>query len=134
MITLLQSQTEIENARHLIYTFIATDPFLIFKNYVSNFCHSFFYSPLVSECMPWPSHQYRRERYDGGRNGTYLGGNDGNNSNGFVKGASPCLHYALGSSNQGEQTSAQWVRFAFHDFVTANTATGIEYVVLTRMY
>lgn len=72
-------------------------------------------------------------RYDG-RNGTYLGGNDGTNSNSFVKGASPCLNYALGSSNQGEQTSAQWVRFAFHDFVTANTATGIEYVVLTRMY
>ncbi|KAM0146237.1 hypothetical protein ACHAPG_011247 [Botrytis cinerea] len=50
--------------------------------------------------------------------------NDGTNSNGFVKGVSPCLNYALGSSNQGEQTSAQWVRFAFHDFVTANTTTG----------
>ncbi|ESZ91631.1 hypothetical protein SBOR_7993 [Sclerotinia borealis F-4128] len=50
--------------------------------------------------------------------------NDGTNSNGFLKDVSPCLNYASGSSNQGRQTSAQWVRFAFHDFVTADAATG----------
>lgn len=31
--------------------------------------------------------------------------------------------YPLGSSNHGEQTSAQWFRFAFHDFVTVEAAT-----------
>ncbi|KAF5875650.1 putative l-ascorbate oxidase protein [Botrytis fragariae] len=54
----------------------------------------------------------------------YRLGNDGTNSNGLLKGVSSFLNYALGSSNQGEQTSAQWVRFAFHEFVTADTATG----------
>lgn len=51
--------------------------------------------------------------------------NDETNSNGFLKGVSPCLNYALGS---GEQTSAQRVRFAFHDFVTANVANDTGYV------
>ncbi|KAF7904014.1 hypothetical protein EAF00_001348 [Botryotinia globosa] len=49
--------------------------------------------------------------------------NDENNLNAFVKGVCPCLNYALGSSTRGERTSAQWIQFVFHDFVTPDTAT-----------
>ena len=53
--------------------------------------------------------------------------NFGFNSNAFISAVSPCLNYfgfASDPKNRGEQTSAQWVRFAFHDFVTANLGAG----------
>ena len=49
------------------------------------------------------------------------------NSNGFIAAVSPCTNYigfASDPGDRGEQTSAQWVRFGFHDFVTADVATG----------
>lgn len=50
--------------------------------------------------------------------------NFGTNSDGFINAVTPCLNYATGSADQGEQSSAEWVRVIFHDFVTANTAAG----------
>ncbi|KAK6587424.1 hypothetical protein PZA11_000714 [Diplocarpon coronariae] len=53
--------------------------------------------------------------------------NGGYNAAPFFAAVSPCSNYAgfaEGGPNQGEQTSAQWVRFAFHDFVTADVAAG----------
>jgi hypothetical protein len=53
--------------------------------------------------------------------------NAGMNSVPFVSVVSPCKNYAGFAPdpvNRGEQTSAQWIRFAFHDFVTHNKATG----------
>ncbi|KAL2072695.1 hypothetical protein VTL71DRAFT_12038 [Oculimacula yallundae] len=53
--------------------------------------------------------------------------NGGYNSVMFASAVTPCSKYAgfaPGGVNQGEQTSAQWVRFAFHDFVTADISAG----------
>ncbi len=53
--------------------------------------------------------------------------NGGYNSVPFFSAVSPCRNYAgfaPGGANQGEQISAQWVRFAFHDFVTADLSKG----------
>jgi hypothetical protein len=53
--------------------------------------------------------------------------NFGTNSNGFIAAVSPCTNYigfASDPADRGEQTSAQWVRFGFHDFVTADVAAG----------
>lgn len=53
--------------------------------------------------------------------------NFGTNSNGFIAAVSPGTNYigfASDPKSRGEQTSTQWVRFAFHDFVTANLAAG----------
>lgn len=50
--------------------------------------------------------------------------NGGTNSVNFVSAVSPCSQYITGNQFQGEQTSAQWVRFAFHDFVTADLKAG----------
>jgi len=53
--------------------------------------------------------------------------NRGSDSDGFVNAVTPCLNYvgfASDATDRGEQSSAQWVRFAFHDFVTAGFATG----------
>ncbi|RDW92072.1 hypothetical protein BP5796_01466 [Coleophoma crateriformis] len=53
--------------------------------------------------------------------------NGGTNSDGFVAAITPCSNYVGFASNatiRGEQTSAQWVRIVFHDFVTANLAAG----------
>ncbi|PBP17325.1 heme peroxidase [Diplocarpon rosae] len=53
--------------------------------------------------------------------------NGGFNAAPFFAAVSPCSNYvgfAEGRQNQGEQTSAQWVRFAFHDFVTADISAG----------
>ncbi|KAE9372701.1 heme peroxidase [Stipitochalara longipes BDJ] len=53
--------------------------------------------------------------------------NTGMNSVPFVSAVSPCSNYtgfASDPANRGEQTSAQWVRFAFHDFVTADIVAG----------
>lgn len=36
----------------------------------------------------------------------------------------PCSNYVSGAQTLGRQTSAQWLRVAFHDFVTAVVADG----------
>ncbi len=54
--------------------------------------------------------------------------NAGTNSDGFVDAVTPCSNYVGFASNatiRGEQSSAQWVRIAFHDFVTGNMSTGL---------
>ncbi|KAH8900679.1 heme peroxidase [Thozetella sp. PMI_491] len=53
--------------------------------------------------------------------------NQGTNSDGFVNAVTPCSNYVGFANNRtirGEQTSAQWVRMVFHDFVTADIAAG----------
>ena len=53
--------------------------------------------------------------------------NGGTNSDGFVNAVTPCSNYigfASSGANRGEQSSAQWVRFVFHDSVTANLSAG----------
>jgi len=51
--------------------------------------------------------------------------NNGANADGFVGAVSPCSNYVgPNGQNRGEQSSAQWVRFVFHDSVTANLAAG----------
>ncbi|KUJ07877.1 heme peroxidase [Mollisia scopiformis] len=54
--------------------------------------------------------------------------NAGINSDGFVNAVTPCSNYvgfASDATDRGEQSSAQWVRVAFHDFVTGNLSTGL---------
>ncbi|KAK6064516.1 WSC domain-containing protein [Seiridium cupressi] len=53
--------------------------------------------------------------------------NRGTNSDGFVNAVTPCSNYvgfASGGSSRGEQSSGQWVRLAFHDFITADSDAG----------
>ncbi|TVY40053.1 WSC domain-containing protein [Lachnellula occidentalis] len=51
--------------------------------------------------------------------------NNGANADGFVGAVSPCTNYVgRNGPNEGEQSSAQWVRTVFHDSVTANLAAG----------
>lgn len=53
--------------------------------------------------------------------------NGGTNSDGFVNAVTPCSNYVGFASNttiRGEQSSAQWVRFVFHDSVTADLSAG----------
>ncbi|ETS86444.1 hypothetical protein PFICI_00272 [Pestalotiopsis fici W106-1] len=53
--------------------------------------------------------------------------NSGTNSDGFINAVTPCSNYvgfASGGSKRGEQSSAQWVRMAFHDAITADLAAG----------
>jgi hypothetical protein len=42
----------------------------------------------------------------------------------FVDAITPCTNYVSGAQTFGRTTAAQWLRVAFHDFVTANVATG----------
>lgn len=48
----------------------------------------------------------------------------GAHSSGFADSITPCSNYVSGSQNFGRETAAQWLRVAFHDFVTANVAEG----------
>jgi hypothetical protein len=64
--------------------------------------------------------------------------NRGTNSDGFVAAVTPCLNYVGFASNasiRGEQSAAQWVRAAYHDFVTADLAagTGYDYLILRNV-
>lgn len=43
---------------------------------------------------------------------------------GFADAITPCSNYASGSQIVGRSTSAQWIRNAFHDFITADIAAG----------
>lgn len=51
----------------------------------------------------------------------------GFNADGFLDAVTPCGGYVGFADNitiRGEQTAAQWIRLAFHDFVTANVSAG----------
>lgn len=48
----------------------------------------------------------------------------GAHSSGFADAITPCTNYVSGSQNFGRETAAQWLRVAFHDFVTARVAEG----------
>ncbi|KAK6071116.1 wsc domain-containing protein 2 [Seiridium cupressi] len=51
--------------------------------------------------------------------------NSGTNSDGFINAVTPCSNYFQDKTAiEGEQSSAQWVRLVFHDFVTADVAAG----------
>lgn len=59
--------------------------------------------------------------------------NGGTNNDAFVDAVTPCSNYvgfASNGSDRGEQSSAQWTRIVFHDFVTANVTAGTGYVEL----
>lgn len=43
--------------------------------------------------------------------------NGGTNSDGLVNAITPCSNFATGNRNQGEQTTAEWVRIVFHEYV-----------------
>lgn len=56
--------------------------------------------------------------------------NGGTNADGFIGAVSPCSNYFQDRTGiEGEQSSAQWVRLVFHDFVTADIAAGTGYVL-----
>lgn len=48
----------------------------------------------------------------------------GAHRSGFADAITPCSNYVSGSQNFGRETAAQWLRVAFHDFVTADVASG----------
>ncbi|CZR56980.1 related to beta-1,3 exoglucanase precursor [Phialocephala subalpina] len=93
---------------------------------MKSFTHTFF-SVLALACMtnadfPGIDREDMIEEME-----HFLVDNTGTNSVPIVAAVSPCSNYAGFASdptNRGEQTSAQWVRFAFHDFVTGNVAAG----------
>jgi hypothetical protein len=43
---------------------------------------------------------------------------------GFADAITPCTNYVSGAQTLGRETAAQWLRVAFHDFVTANLSAG----------
>lgn len=49
----------------------------------------------------------------------------GAHRSGFADAITPCTKYVSGSQNFGRETAAQWIRVAFHDFVTAHVAEGL---------
>ncbi|KAF2085263.1 heme peroxidase, partial [Saccharata proteae CBS 121410] len=49
---------------------------------------------------------------------------DGAYRSGLKDAITPCSNYVNGPQTMGRQTSAQWVRVAFHDFITARVAEG----------
>jgi hypothetical protein len=56
--------------------------------------------------------------------------NAGTNSDGFIGAVTPCSNYFQDKTGiEGEQSSAQWVRMVFHDFVTADINAGTGYVL-----
>jgi len=48
----------------------------------------------------------------------------GAHSSGFADAITPCTNYVSGVQTFGRETAAQWLRVAFHDFVTAHVADG----------
>lgn len=57
--------------------------------------------------------------------------NGGFNSDGAFNAITPCSNYfspggpGASSQDKGEQTTAEWVRIVFHDFVTGDTSSGL---------
>ena len=49
----------------------------------------------------------------------------GAHRSGFADAITPCTNYVSGSQTLGRETAAQWLRVAFHDFVTAHVDEGI---------
>lgn len=49
---------------------------------------------------------------------------DGAFRTGFKDAITPCSNYVNGAQTLDRQTSAQWVRVAYHDFVTAQVVSG----------
>lgn len=45
-------------------------------------------------------------------------------ASGFAFAITPCRYYVSGAQTLGRETAAQWLRVAFHDFVTAHVAEG----------
>jgi hypothetical protein len=45
-------------------------------------------------------------------------------SSGFADAITPCSNYVSGAQTLGRDTALQWLRVAFHDFVTANVSAG----------
>ncbi|KAI9664515.1 MAG: hypothetical protein M1821_005961 [Bathelium mastoideum] len=50
---------------------------------------------------------------------------DGAYRSGFKDAITPCTNYLQGPQTLGRETAAQWLRVAFHDFVTARVSEGI---------
>lgn len=48
----------------------------------------------------------------------------GAHSSGFADAIMPCTNYVSGAQTFGRETAAQWLRVAFHDFVTARVSEG----------
>jgi hypothetical protein len=48
----------------------------------------------------------------------------GAHSSPFALAITPCSNYVSGAQTLGRETAAQWVRVAFHDFVTADLEAG----------
>jgi hypothetical protein len=44
-----------------------------------------------------------------------------------------CTLFAFANPNQGEETSAEWIRIVFHDFVTHNATAGTGLVKSTSL-
>jgi hypothetical protein len=42
----------------------------------------------------------------------------------FANAITPCKNYVNGAQTLGRETAAQWIRVAFHDFVTAHVVNG----------
>lgn len=49
----------------------------------------------------------------------------GAHRSGFADAITPCSNYVSGNQNFGRETAAQWLRVAFHDFVTAHVEDGV---------
>lgn len=49
----------------------------------------------------------------------------GAHASGFADAITPCSNYVSGGPTFGRETAAQWLRVAFHDFVTARVDEGI---------
>ncbi|PQE10654.1 WSC domain-containing protein [Rutstroemia sp. NJR-2017a BBW] len=45
-------------------------------------------------------------------------------ASGFADAITPCSNYVSGAQTFGRETAAQWLRVAFHDFVTARVDKG----------
>lgn len=45
-------------------------------------------------------------------------------ASGFAFAITPCTYYVSGAQTLGRETAAQWLRVAFHDFVTAHVSEG----------
>jgi hypothetical protein len=45
-------------------------------------------------------------------------------ASGFADAITPCSNFVSGAQTTGRETAAQWLRVAFHDFVTANVSAG----------
>lgn len=48
----------------------------------------------------------------------------GAHASGFADAITPCTNYVNGNQSIGRETAAQWLRVAFHDFVTAHVSDG----------